>query len=82
VNTHQRWAAKMMRPESNLATWGKAIAGDAAERERRRIRRALKPLLARLRRVSASALDETDSIFWHNSAEQLDAATRAPRGRK
>jgi hypothetical protein len=53
-----------------------------AERERRRIRRALKPLLARLRRVSASALDETDSIFWHNSAEQLDAATRAPRRRK
>jgi hypothetical protein len=50
-----------------------------AERERRRIRRALMASRNRLVRVASSAIDSSDRDFWRNGVDELDAATRAPR---
>jgi hypothetical protein len=60
---------------NNLHTWGKAIAKDAAERERRRIRNKLAPVLKRMR----SMFPDDSYLEGELMIEHVDAATRAPR---
>jgi hypothetical protein len=56
-------------------------AKEGADRERKRIRRALMALRNRLVRVASSAIDSPDRGFWRNGIDELDAATRAPKKR-
>lgn len=76
MNTHTRWAAKMMRPEPSSA---RAVAHKAADRERRRIRRAQREALVLLVRL----FDNTENRLLHDVMVKahgcLDTATRAPR---
>lgn len=70
MNTHQRWAAKMMRPEPSVT---EEVEAKAAERERRRIRRL------QLRHIQHIMRGHGDIDHIAYSIEAIKAATRAKR---
>ena len=78
MTTHQRWAAKMMRDQEPSIV---ELEARAAERERRRIRRAQRDALTAIhnvRKYHPPGCPCQWCLLWN----WLDAATRAPKTRR